>query len=257
MNSNLLLFVLTLINYFFAPRHNVQLGFMRAQLKILRNRIPAERIVPTPEEKAELIRIGALMDHDIADLLSIVQPKTYHRWLRELRQGKPFRKPGQPPAARELRKLIVRMARENVAWGYRRIAGEFKKLGIAIGATTIRDVLNASDMHPAPDKAGKKPPLPWPTFVHAHMESLVATDFFTKRIYTYDHHDNMNPPGLHFRTDRGYISEQISLFFHVRDQPSPVYSLLHRLRLSANMRCFGYASELLASCRFWIPFRWS
>lgn len=185
MNANLLLFVLTLIARFFAPRHNVQLRFMRAQLRILRNRITADRIVPTPEEKAELIRIGALMDHDIAGLMSIVRPKTYRRWLREQRQGKPFRKLGRPPAARELRELIVRMARANIAWGYRRIAGELKKLGIAIGATTIRDVLKASGMHPAPDKADKKPPLPWTTFVHAHMESLVATDFFTKRIYTW------------------------------------------------------------------------
>ena len=80
--------------------------------------------------------------------------------------------------------LVLRMAEENLRWGYRKIVGELKKLGIRIGATTVRQILKDSGVYPAPDKAFKKPAVPWTTFVHAHMDSMVATDFFTKRVYT-------------------------------------------------------------------------
>jgi hypothetical protein len=55
---------------------------------------------------------------------------------------------------------------------------------IRVGATTVKQILRGSRIHPAPDKAFKRPAVPWTTFVHAHMDSLVGTDFFTKRVYT-------------------------------------------------------------------------
>ena len=80
--------------------------------------------------------------------------------------------------------LVLRMAEENLRWGYRKIVGELKKLGIRISKTTVRKILKDSDIHPLPDKAFKKPTVPWTTFVHAHMDSMVGCDFFTKRVYT-------------------------------------------------------------------------
>ena len=80
--------------------------------------------------------------------------------------------------------LVLRLADENVRWGYRRIVGELKKLGISVGTTTVRNILNDRGVYPSPGKAFKKPAVPWKTFVHAHMESMVACDFFTKRVYT-------------------------------------------------------------------------
>ena len=76
------------------------------------------------------------------------------------------------------------MAKENLQWGYRRVVGEIKKLGIRIGPMTIRSILKEEGHFPETGKATKKPPIPWTTFVHAHMESMVACDFFTKRILT-------------------------------------------------------------------------
>jgi len=70
--------------------------------------------------------------------------------------------------------LVLRMAEENLRWGYRKIVGELKKLGIRVGTTTVKKVLQGSGVHPAPDKAFKKPAVPWTTFVHAHMESMVC-----------------------------------------------------------------------------------
>ena len=95
------------------------------KLKIVANLTWA---VPTPEERAELLRLGALMDHDVAEVMHVVQPKTYRTWLREKKQGRIWKRAGRPPTAKEIRDLLCRMARENLAWGYKRIVGELKKL---------------------------------------------------------------------------------------------------------------------------------
>jgi len=59
-----------------------------------------------------------------------------------------------------------------------------KKLGIRIGPTTVRSILRDAGHHPAPDKGGCTPPLPWTTFVHANIDSMVSCDFFAKRVLT-------------------------------------------------------------------------
>jgi putative transposase len=55
------------------------------------------------------------------------------------------------PTSKEKAELL-RLAQENLRWGYRRIVGEFKKLGIRVGTTTVRQILKDSDIYPAPDK---------------------------------------------------------------------------------------------------------
>ncbi len=77
----------------------------------------AERIVPTPAERAELLRIGALLEHEVTDLVHVVRPATYHRWRREQRRGHVPKKSGRPPTTRAIRDLVERMARENLRWG--------------------------------------------------------------------------------------------------------------------------------------------
>jgi hypothetical protein len=72
------------------------------------------------------------------------------------------------------------MATEKLSWGYKPIFGELKKLGISVGLTTSGDIIEPSDCPPPPEKTKRKPNLPWSKFVIAHIESLVASDFFTK-----------------------------------------------------------------------------
>ena len=73
---------------------------------------------------------------------------------------------------------------KNLKWGQRRIVRELKKLGIRISANAVRGICRESGLYPEAGKAAKKPPMEWTTFVRAHMKSIIACDFFTKRIYT-------------------------------------------------------------------------
>jgi putative transposase len=76
--------------------------------------------------------------------------------------------------------LIVRLARENPHWGYQRIAGELKQLGLAASATTIRKVLSREGVPPAPDRARQS----WPSFLRQQAASVLACDFFTVETLT-------------------------------------------------------------------------
>jgi hypothetical protein len=77
--------------------------------------------------------------------------------------------------AREIRELVVRLARENPRWGYQRIVGELKGLGIAVSATTVRKLLR--DAQPGPVRTRSGPT--WREFMRAQARSLIAVDFFT------------------------------------------------------------------------------
>ena len=176
--------LLAILGQWCRPRFNLHLQFLQFQITMLRSRIEAGRIVPTPEERAELLRLGAMIDHEVNEIMHVVQAKTYRAWLRGKKEGRVWKRAGRPRTLKATRDLLCRIARENLAWGYTRIVGELKKLGIRIGVTTVREILKREGIQPTPEKAKKKPPIPWTTFVHAHMDVLVATDFFQKRIYT-------------------------------------------------------------------------
>jgi transposase InsO family protein len=107
-----------------------------------------------------------------------VKPETLLRWHRQLvarRWTYPHKKPGRPPLDPSLRTLILRLARENPHWGYRRIAGELKGLGVAVSATSVRKVLLAAGLQPAPERAQSS----WRTFLRQQAASTLACDFLT------------------------------------------------------------------------------
>ncbi len=104
-----------------------------------------------------------------------VTPQTLRRWHRALlladRRQRP-RRLGRPPLAAEIRGLIKRLARENSGWGYMRIQGELKGLGVSVSATTIASVLRSAGLGPAPRRIGPS----WSEFLRAQAHSLVAGD---------------------------------------------------------------------------------
>lgn len=120
--------LLIFLNTFFMPRHNAQLRLLKAQLTILRARIPTERIILSPAEKTELLRIGAECGHEIDGLLEVAKPSTYKRWLSQMRAGRPFQAVGRPRLTQELRDVVIRIGSENLLWGYKRIAAVAEKL---------------------------------------------------------------------------------------------------------------------------------
>ena len=71
--------------------------------------------------------------------------------------------------------MIVRLARENPRWGYQRIVGELKGLGIVVSATTVKKILREEQLGPA----GKRKGPSWREFLRAQAKSIIAVDFFT------------------------------------------------------------------------------
>jgi hypothetical protein len=108
----------------------------------------------------------------------LVSPQTLLCWHRELVQKKwsyRRRSPGRPPLDPAVRELVVRLGRENPSWGCVRIQGELRKLGIRVGATTIRSILRRSGFGPAPRRGGPS----WGEFLRAQAQGMLACDFFT------------------------------------------------------------------------------
>ena len=91
-----------------------------------------------------------------------VTPATLLAWHRKLAARRydtsRRRKPGRPPTVPGIARLVVRLAKENPLWGYRRIHGELTKLGIAVAPSTVWEILRAGGIDPAPRRAGPS----WP-----------------------------------------------------------------------------------------------
>jgi putative transposase len=106
-----------------------------------------------------------------------VTPATILRWHRNLVARKwdyaRRRRPGRPSAGTSVRTLVIRMARENPAWGHRRIQGELARLGHVIAASTVREILHAAGIDPAPRRAGPT----WRQFLTAQAHAIIACDF--------------------------------------------------------------------------------
>ena len=77
---------------------------------------------------------------------------------------------------------MVRMARENRAWGYDRIVGALSNLGYCISDQTVGNILKRQGLLPAPER---KKTTTWREFIRLHMAMLLATDFFTHEVWSW------------------------------------------------------------------------
>jgi transposase len=113
----------------------------------------------------------------------LVTPDTILRWHRDiLRRRQAARsmrgRSGRPATRRNIKALVLRLARENPEWGYRRIHGELAVLGVKVAASTAWEILRNAGIGPAPRRSGPA----WSQFLRSQAEAILACDFFTAEL---------------------------------------------------------------------------
>ena len=131
----------------------------RAWLALLARTVPSERL---------------------AAMWLIVTPGTILRWQRDIVRRRWARRSrrgrsGRPATHAKVRSVVLRLARENESWGYRRIHGELAGLGIKIAPSTVWQILKSAGINPAPRRDGPG----WAEFLRSQAQGILALDFFT------------------------------------------------------------------------------
>jgi putative transposase len=154
---------------------DLEILVLRHELSILRRQVARPRY--EAHDRLLLAALSRMLPRHCGSVFS-VRPETLLHWHRRLvgrRWTYPHRRPGRPSIGREVRELVVRLARENPSWGYQRIVGELRRLGIAVSASSVRSILRKAGLPPAPRRHSQS----WRSFLRAHGESILACDFFT------------------------------------------------------------------------------
>ena len=152
---------------------------LRHQITVLERQLGKERVRFSPGDRAFL---AALLHRLPAEALRgvrlLVRPDTVLRRHRDLiarrhaAASRPKRS-GRPRTVHSVRALVLRLARENPGWGYRRIHGELLVLGIQVAASTVWEILKDAGIDPAPERASST----WADFLHSQADALPACDF--------------------------------------------------------------------------------
>jgi putative transposase len=147
---------------------------LRHEVAILRRQTARPRL--TIADRVFLAASSRVLPRSVWTVF-LVKPATVLEWHRRLvaRRWTYHRLAGRKPTRREVRQVILRIARENPRWGYQRIVGELKGLGVVVSATTVRNVLREEHVGPAGGRSGPS----WRQFLQSQTKSLLAVDFFT------------------------------------------------------------------------------
>ena len=160
--------------------------YLKTENSILRDKVGKKRILLNDNERRRLAVKGKQLGRKLlSELGAIFTPDTILRWHRELIAGKwdyTSNKPrvGRPRIRQEIVELILRFAKENPTWGGDRIQGALANVGYHVTDTTVRNVLKANGIEPAPDRPAS---MSWQTFLRAHWDAIFAVDFTTVEVW--------------------------------------------------------------------------
>jgi transposase InsO family protein len=155
---------------------DVELLVLRQENQVLRRQLSG-RLRLDHAGRLWLTALSRLVNRHRRAEIFPVSPATILRWHRHLIARKQTftdrRRPGRPSTGVSVKTLIVRMARDNPTWGHRRIQGELARIGHAIAASTVREIMHAAGVDPAPRRAGPT----WRQFLTAQAHAIIACDF--------------------------------------------------------------------------------
>ena len=154
---------------------DAELLVFRHENAVLRRQVT--RVQYQPADRLWLAALSKLIPRRRWGEVFAVTPATLLAWHRRLVSRRwdytSRRNPGRPPTAAAIRKLVIRIATENPAWGHRRVQGELIKLGHQIAASTVWQILHDAGIDPAPRRAGPT----WKQFLTAQARGIIAADF--------------------------------------------------------------------------------
>jgi len=162
--------------------------YLRTENRVLKELHGKKRLLLTDDQRRRLAVPGKALGRKLlGEIGTLVTPDAILRWHRQLIAEKwddtarRQNKPGRPPITAELRELVLRIAQENLSWGYDRIQGALANLGHNVSDTTVGNILKQNGIEPAPER---KRHSTWKTFLQAHWETLAAIDFTTIEVWT-------------------------------------------------------------------------
>ena len=161
------------------------IDYLKDENRTLRKLIEKERIRLSVEDRRRLgVKGRAIGRKRLEEVATIACADTILGWFRDMVAKKwtyQRKSRGRPRTRAEVRDLIVKMAKENLSWGYTRVQGALKNLGLKISRGTIANVMKEHGLEGAPDRAKR---MPWRSFLKAHWEVLAASDFLTTEVWT-------------------------------------------------------------------------
>jgi putative transposase len=168
-------------------RQQQVIEYLQEENRVLREQTGKRRLRFTDDQRRRLaVKAKVLGRRTLAELDTLVMPDTLLNWhsklIAEKYDGSLQRRPGRPQVREAVQHLVVRLAKENRTWGYRRIQGALSHVRFKLAVSTIAEILRRHGIEPAPERSRKTS---WKEFLAQHWELIVAADFFSVEIWTW------------------------------------------------------------------------